>query len=206
VAERIRAINYAQRLSACDDEETATLLLRIGWPLLNTCYLVFFNFDLLAALDAKVGRQMGVAVEVYQKTRAIAEIRHSYCFSAFAHLIRHSVRHSFIATWENNASVHAEEVGSKFEDCHTQKIKIERVFSSVWLFDCPICDEISTFACELDESQLDGGVIALKRAACASCDLIVRDIPFLATALVGDALAHDRQRILRAFGIADANT
>jgi hypothetical protein len=109
-----------------------------------------------------------------------------------------------MADWENDASVHADEIGAKFDSCEKQKNALERVFGAAWFFDCPICDDVDTFVCELDEDRLDDRAIVLKRAACASCGLVVRKMPFLADALVGKQIAMKRTEILHDFGITDA--
>ena len=109
-----------------------------------------------------------------------------------------------MADWENDASVRADEIGAKFESCEKQKDALERAFGAAWFFDCPICDDIGTFVCELDEDRLNDHVVVLKRAACANCGLIVRNIPFLADALVSEELSTKRTEILRDFGIADS--
>jgi len=199
---RNRIVHYG--FSPRDDEETATLLLKIGLPFLSACYREFFNFDLLNGLAVEFGEQLRIALDVYQRAKDIPDLRYSSCFSAFAHLVRWSVRQSLVADWENDASLRAEEIGTKYESCERQKNAIERVFGAPWLFDCPICDGVGTFVCELDEDRLDDRAIALKRAACASCGLVVPDIPFLADALVGEEVVRKRAEILRDFGIIDA--
>jgi hypothetical protein len=188
-----------------DDEETAALLLKIGLPLLSACYLEFFNFELLDGLVVEFGEQLTIALKVYQKAKDIPDLHFSYCFLAFAHLIRWSMRQSLMADWENDASVRADEIGTKFDACERQKKELERVFGAAWFFDCPICDDIGTFVCELDEDRLNERAVALTRAACASCGLMVRkSCPFLADALCGEQIGQKRTEILHDFGIADA--
>jgi hypothetical protein len=59
--------------------------------------------------------------------------------------------------------------------------------------------------CELDENRLNDGEVLLRRAACASCGLVVREnIPFLADALCREQVATKREAILREFGLSDA--
>jgi hypothetical protein len=198
---RNRIVHYG--FSPRDDEETATLLLKIGLPFLSACYREFFIFDLLNGLVVEFGEQLRIALEVYQRTQDIPDIRYSFCFSAFAHLIRWSVRQSLMADWENDASVRADEIGAKFESCERKKNALERVFGAAWFFDCPICHDIGTFVCELDKDRLDDRAVVLKRVACASCGLIVRNIPFLPDILVGDQVARKHTEILREFGITD---
>ena len=109
-----------------------------------------------------------------------------------------------MADWENEASISADECGAKFESVEIQKHALERVWGAAWSFDCPICDEIASFVCELDEDRLDDRAVVLKRAACASCGLVVANVPFLTNALVCEEVARNRTQILQEFGIEDA--
>jgi hypothetical protein len=199
---RNRIVHYG--FTPRDDEETATLLLKTGLPFLSACYREFFNFDLLNGLVAYFGEQLRIALEVYQRAKAIPDIRYSFSFSAFAHLIRLSMGQSLMADWENDASVHAYEIGMKSEGCERQKKALEVTFGEAWVFDCPVCDDIHTFVCELDVDRLNDRAVVLKRAGCASCGLRIPNMPFLADALVCEEVARKRSEILRDFGISDA--
>ena len=110
-----------------------------------------------------------------------------------------------MADWENEASVRADEIGARFDNCEKQKSNLELAFGAAWFFDCPICDEIDAFVCELDEGRLNARDVVLQRAACASCGLVVRkNSPFLADTLCGEQIASKRKEILREFGLADS--
>ena len=102
-------------------------------------------------LVAEVGEQLRIALDVYQRAKGMPDLHFTYCFSAFSHLIRWSVRQSLMADWENEASVQADENGTRFESCEERKRKLERAFGAAWCFDCPICGEIDAFICELDD-------------------------------------------------------
>jgi hypothetical protein len=79
---------------------------------------------------------------------------------------------------------------------------LDRIFGAAWFFDCPICNEFEMLVGELDENELEIGKIALKRAACPSCHLIVRSGSlFLADALCQAQFSEEREKILRGFGI-----
>jgi hypothetical protein len=185
-----------------DDEKTAALLLKTGFPFLNACYSEFFNFDVLDGLAEEFRGQLRIALDVYQKAKDMPDLDFSYCFSAFGHLIRWAVKPSFMSYSESVASEHAQEL--KFEHCQKMKTELERVLGLTWLFDCPICDDSDTLVCELDEDQLDDKLVALKRGVCASCGLVVRTgAPFLMDALCQDQIPRKREEILRDLGIRD---
>lgn len=199
---RNRIVHYG--FSPCDDEETVVLLLKTGFRFLSACYKEFFSFDLLGSLHGDFGDQLGIALSVYEKAKGMEGLRFSYCFLAFGHLIRWSARQSLMADWENDASIHAEEIGAKFEHCHKRKDQLERLLSTSWVFNCPICRDGDTFVCELDENRLENRVVALKRGECANCGFVVRKgYPFLLDALCKDQIHKKRDEILRDFGIPD---
>ena len=184
-----------------DDEPTATLLLKTGFPFLTACYSEFFGFDLVDGLAIEFGDNFKIALNVYKKTKEIPGLRFSRCFSAFSHLIRWSLRQSIMAEWENDAVTHAESRGLAFEISEEKKSEFERIFGTTWNFDCPICRGVDTFVCELDEERLATHTITLKRAACGHCDLAVDEIPFLADALVGSEIDTKRTDILHDYGL-----
>ncbi|MFA7257309.1 MAG: hypothetical protein WC047_07035 [Kiritimatiellales bacterium] len=185
-----------------DEEETATLLLKTGYPFLSACYREFFDFSLRDGLIIEFGEQLDIALSVYTKAKETPGFLPSNCFSAFGHLIRWSVRQSLMPVWENEVAIHADEVGAKFNYCGKRKQEIEYALNTTWTFNCPVCDEIETFVCELDEEQLDGHVISLKMGVCVNCELIIpAGNSFLANALCRDQIEESRAKILLDFGI-----
>ncbi len=199
---RNRIVHYG--FSPRDDEETAILLLQVGFRFLGACYKEFFNFDLRDGLVMEFGDQLAIALDVYERAKDIPGRHSSWCFSAFGHLVRWTVRESLMADWENEASIHAEETGVKFDRCEKRKHQLERMFGAAWAFDCPVCGDIDAFVCELDENGLNDCVVALKRGECANCGLVVpKDCPFLADALCRQQITDKRWEILQDFGIKD---
>jgi hypothetical protein len=199
---RNRIVHYG--FSPQDDEKTAALLLDTGFSFLSACYQEFFGFDLKKALEREIVDQLWIALDVYQRAKLLAGFRASSCFSAFGHLIRTGVRQSLMHQWESEATIHAEEVGIKFDHTEKRKGKLERAFGAAWAFNCPICRDIETFVCELDESDLEKAVVTVKRGECASCGLVVpRECPLLGNALCSQQLMATSEKILAEFGIPD---
>jgi hypothetical protein len=185
-----------------DNAIAAELLLKIGFPFLRACYDEFHGFDFVDNLMVEFGEQLRISLDVYQMARNIQGLSLGYCFSAFGHLIQWSAGQSQLAGWEYDAFTYADNTGEKYESCSRQRGELERIFDAAWFFDCPICDEVEMLVCELDEISLDVGKVALKRAACPSCRLIVREnSPFLSDALCQTQLAKEQGTILREFGI-----
>jgi hypothetical protein len=198
---RNRIAHYG--FSPSDDEVTAALLLKTGLPFLSACYKEFFDFDLFDGLVVEFGEQLRIPLDVYQLAKDIPGLPFTYCFSAFSHLIRWSVRQSLMTEWEYEVSVRAAEIGANFDSCEKRKRDLELAFGAAWFFDCPICDEIDALAVELDEHRLKEGDVVLQRAACASCGLVVgKDSAFLADALCREQIPTKRDEILRDFGLA----
>ena len=203
LSRRNHIVHYG--FSPRDDETTATLLLKTGFPFLKACYLEFFCFELVEGLALEFGENFKIALDVYQRAKALPRFRFSQCFSAFGHLILWSLRESIMAEWENEAATRAESYGLEFEICNKKKDAFERIFGATWTFDCPICRSVDTFVCELDEERLATHTITLKRAACGHCDLVVDEMPFLADALVGSEIGTKRTDILQGYGLLTNN-
>lgn len=199
---RNRFVHYG--FSPQDDEESAVILLRTGYPFLIACYDEFFSFDLFDGLLIEFGEQFRIALDVYDRAKGIPGLHLTYCFIVLGHLIRWSVRQSLMSMWENIASLHADETGAKFEHCEKQKHDLERVLGETWLFDCPICNDIDNFVCEIDQNRLDDRIVSLTRGVCTSCGLVVPNgCPFLVDALCREQIDKKSNEILRSFGIID---
>jgi hypothetical protein len=200
---RNRIMHYG--FSPRDDEETATLLLKTGFPFLMACYREFFNFELLDDIAVEFGKHLRIALDVYQQAKGTPDLRLSYCFLGFGHLIRWALRQSLMAHWEIDASVRWAENGASFDACAKMKSEIALQIGAAWSFDCPVCDAIDTFVCELDEDRLDDRIIALRRGMCASCGFLVPiNCPYLVDALCRQQIPRKRDAILRDAGITDA--
>lgn len=199
---RNRFVHYG--FSPKDDEESAVLLLETAYPLLVACYKEFFGFDIFNGLEVELGEQFGIVFDVFTKAKGISNLHFTYCFLAFGHLIHWSVRQSAMSDWENMSSIHADEIGEKFDHCEKQKRELERVLGTTWVFDCPICNDIDTFVCGIDRDLLDDHVVSLTRGVCPSCGLVVpKGYPFLVDALCKKQIDKKCNEILRDFGVID---
>jgi hypothetical protein len=197
---RNRFVHYG--FSQKDDEESAVLMLKTGYPFLLACYKEFFGFDIFDGLVVEFGEQFRITLDVYEKAKNIIGLYFTFCFLAFSHLIRWSIRHTFMPVWENIASVHADETGTKFDYCETQKNKLERLFGTTWSFDCPICNEIDSFICEIDQDLLEKHIISSTRGVCPNCRFVVPEgCPFLINELCREEIDKKRNEILKDFGV-----
>lgn len=195
---RNRMIHYG--FSPQDDEQTAVLLLKVGFPFLSQCYEEFFDFSLEKGLLPDFFQQLKIATEVYNKAKNMRGLNFTYCFRAFSHLLCWSVKDSFMSHWELESAQSADETGLKFAVCAKQKGKLEQLFIQCWFFNCPICGDIETFACELDDNQLDREKVHIQRAVCVSCGLVIpHGCPFLADAICRKQIEEKSPEILRAF-------
>jgi hypothetical protein len=195
---RNRMVHYG--FSPQDDEQTAVLLRKVGFRFLNQCYEEFFDFSLEKGLRPDFFQQLSIATEVYDKAKNIRGLSFTYCFRAFSHLLRWSVKDSLMSHWEPESAQSADETGLKFALCEKQRGKLEQLFIQCWFFDCPICNDVETFACELDDDQLDIGKVHLQRAVCVSCGLVIpHGCPFLTDAICREQIEEKSPVILRAF-------
>lgn len=183
-----------------DDEKAAVLLLNIGFPFFEACNREFFGRGLVDSLAFDYGENLRVALSTYQKAKDRPNLQFARCFDAFAHLLRWSLRESLMPDWERNAVARAKSYGAPFESSEASKRKLDRIFGATWAFDCPICDEVNTFVCELDPDRLEEHTIRLERALCTNCNLVLKGMPFLAEALVGAPVETERMAILREYG------
>jgi len=187
-----------------DNEETAILWMKTGYPFLQACYRELFGFDLMDSLWVELGEQLGITLDVYAKAKDVTGLNLTHCFLAFRHLLRWSARQSLMSGCENDASVHAEKIGAKFHHCEKEKYELELTLGTTWAFDCPVCRASQTFVCELNTDFLDEHVISLKRGSCPSCELVVPNgCPFLVDALCQDQITEEQGKILRDFGIVE---
>ena len=196
---RNRIVHYG--FSTKDDEGAAEILLNTGFPFVRACYLKFFDFDLLDGLVVEYAQQLDIALNTFQRIERTRGAASSLCFTAFSHLIRWSLRESLMAHWERDSIAQGERRGVAVESSERRKGELESILGATWTFDCPICDDVDTLVCELDEAQLERKTVTLIRGACASCDLVVREMPFLADALVGTQIETKRMDILREYGL-----
>lgn len=197
---RNRIVHYG--FSPRDDEETAAFLLKTGFNFLSACYREFFQFDLQNGLLPDFAEQLRISMEVYDRVRGENDLHHTYCLRAFGHLVRWHIKDSLIARWELESAQSADEVGTKFDSCQRQKEKIERLFGCSWSFDCPICFDVETFICEIDENHLDTKEVRLERSVCVNCKLVIPyGCPFLTNALCRDQVEKQRSKILLEFDV-----
>lgn len=185
-----------------DNVKTAASLLEDGFRYLAECYKEFFNFDLYDGLLVEFAAQLAVAEEVYSKAKEIPELDLTYCFRAFGHLLRWSIKDSLMAHWEFQSALDADEWGGKFDACQELKDKLERRLDPPAFLDCPICDEPESLVCQLDDDKLDDGEISVKQAQCVNCGLTVPlSCPYLADVLCRKQIEEKREEILQDYGI-----
>lgn len=196
---RNRIVHYG--FSPKDDAASAGLLLDVAVPMLTDAYRGFFNFDLVDSLIVELGAQLRLALNAYGKVKGDATLDPTGCFAIVAHQIRWMVRESLMSSWEGLAATHADEHGARFEYVAGRKARLELLLGPEWVFDCPICDTVDTMVCQLDGSQLEARRIALLRAVCADCDLVIPEgMSALATAACADQIEAKREAILRDYG------
>jgi hypothetical protein len=82
-----------------DDEQTAVLLLQVGFPFLSQCYEEFFDFSLEKGLLPDFFQQLSIATEVYDEAKNMRGLNFTYCFHAFSHLLCWSVKDSLMSHW-----------------------------------------------------------------------------------------------------------
>jgi hypothetical protein len=186
---------------------SAGLQLKVGIPLLAVCFREFHAFDFYDALLPEHSRHIRIAQKVYHRRLADAKDASdgsvTYCFRALAHSIRWSFKENFSSSWELKALTRAEEIGIKFDHAHEEQGKLESMFGSAWIFDCPVCFEYQSTVAELDESALSNRLVQPIRLACTNCGLVVQKSDyFLAEELLAADVAQAKAHILKEYGFS----
>ena len=185
-----------------DDSESAGLLLEVGLPFLQQCYLHLFSFDLWDALLPDHVSQLKIGAAVYARGNTVAGLDRSYCLKSLGHLIRWSLKDEFSADWELEELARSGESGGGFEFKHKRHQELERFFSPEWLFDCPLCREPQAVICQLDEAALRSGNVVPQQMACINCGLVVRKKElYLGEELFKDEITTAKETILRDYGL-----
>lgn len=185
-----------------DDSESTSLYLEVGLPLLEASYRDLHSYELTEGLLPEYVELLDAAREVHRRAKILLGHDLSYCLNAFGHLIRWCFKRNFSTAWEISALVHADEIGQKFEKGGSEKQELERLFAATWSFDCPICDDLQSVVCELDQTELDSLNVVPKRMLCTACGFVVCESqPFLSEVLLQNQVAEVRGRILKEYGL-----
>lgn len=196
--------------SGSDEERSASLLLRTGYPLLDRCYQSFFGYDLrrgkaeYGGLVPNFDRHLEVAEDVYLKVKDTPELRFSYCFIPLGHEVRWIIQNSMLSSWQMEVLQNEESAGDQswaLQEAYKNQL-LRESFANVWEFDCSVCGHYETFICELDDAALENKEIRLKRAVCVQCGLLIpKNCPLLLDVLCKDQVDEVRPRLLKEFGI-----
>jgi hypothetical protein len=194
-----------------DEEICAVLLLKTGYPLIEQCYRVLFDFS-LKRTDGMYGgllpdfdRHLDISERVYQKAKDEPNVNLTYCFVAFGQNIRWSIQQSLMSDWQRKV-LDAEETNWPNKSWDLKEKQAEKLFwetlHPAWKFDCPICDDCESFICELDDDELDNARVRLKRGVCVNCGLFIpKNCPFLADEICSDQIDKERPKIFSELGI-----
>jgi hypothetical protein len=200
---RNRIIHYG--FTKSDNEEIIEILLKVGIPFLRNCYEKCFSLNLLDSLRFEIANQLEVAFKVYSRTKDIPGHSFLYCFSAFSHQVRWSMRESLLTSWEKSSVIYPGDSDAKIDHCDDNKRYLKRIFKYSFDFDCPICDFSSGFVCDIDTKNFEEDDIFFRQAVCTSCDFVVRKTQsYLIEILCEKQIITERPKILREFGISNS--
>ena len=207
-SKRNEIIHYG--FSPKDDGISAIHLLRTGYDLLEDCYKSFFQFSLsgdnnsMGGLNPDFSHHLRIARAAYHKYKESKELDFTNCFISFARKVQCYMRPTFMTKWENN-KLYADVIidnGESWDFNEKQIEKISRTMDIPWRFNCPVCDEIDSFVCDLDDDQLDLGKVSLKKGTCGNCSLsISSNFSFLVDELCKDQFDREKPKIFKDLGI-----
>jgi len=196
--------------SGSDEERSASLLLRTGYPLLEHCYRSFFDYNLkrgmaeYGGLLPNLDRHLQLAEDVYLKVKDTPRLDHSYCFIPLGHEVRWIIQNSMLSSWQVEVLQNEESTGDQswaFQEAYKNQL-LRESFANAWEFDCSVCGHYETFICELNDVALENKDIRLKRAVCVQCGLLIpKSCPFLVDELCKGQVDKVRPRLLKEFGI-----
>ncbi len=185
-----------------DDRVATNFFLRTGLPFLTECYKQFFNFSIFDGLEKNFSRHILIAREAFGGLPSEGNPDFTLCLRALGHLVRWSLRESFMSQAELKASEEADVYGLTFDVVNKRREKAERMFEPSWAFDCPVCRGGESFVAQLDEYELRRKRISLSKGICVECELTIpKACPTLANALCRDQIENISNDILREYGI-----
>lgn len=191
-----------QGFSENDDNESASLYIDSALPLLEAAYQDLYSFDLRNSLLQNFVELLEAGEAVHRRAKLLPECDIPYCLNPFGHLIRLSFKESFSAAWELDALGTAEQTGEKWERSHKMKQQFEHKFNASWIFNCPVCKDVESVVCDLDENALRLGNVIPKEMVCAACHFVVGESHhFLSEVLLKHQTNDARQQILEEYGI-----
>ncbi len=215
---RNRMVHYGY--SPEDDMECVERLLDVGFPLFDAILADCFDFHLgfhslhptastpdeLSVTDrAKCGLLLDYASEwtkvfaLRSATKDNPSIRSSDCFLGLAHRIRRYIQPTFTSLAEDAMSMHADEIGTKFDQVEKRLSEIKSQFRESWVSDCQYCNEVQCLVLEINFPETPEKV-TVSRAACAHCDMIALSAP-VARILFRENLRSALPEIIKAYDL-----
>jgi hypothetical protein len=183
-----------------DNSRCVDLLIDVGLPLLNICYEDFHSINIYRDLrqDHAFAKHLNISEQAYSQARdQVANM--TYCIGSFAHLVRRFLQPDFSSDWEYDLLTKTEAAAENWELKENQKKELETLFSMPWTFDCPICEDLESLVCDLQDEDLTPG-----RMACTNCGYVVHDgEPFIGEILLREQLTEAlKQKIREEYGLA----
>lgn len=185
-----------------DDSESASLLIRVGFPFAALCLRELHSFDLMDGLIIEYAYHLDIAKRVYERAEHVAK-EFTYCFGSFSQYLQWCLRDNFLTNWEFEALDEGEQSFTKFDRIKKEREALEHQFNAYSSsFKCPVCRDIETTVVELDDEKLDSLEIVPLRMACFNCGFVVRsEQPFLSEILLEKQIPEERPAILKDYGL-----
>jgi len=185
-----------------DDSEAVDLLVAVGLPFLELCYQHLHSFDLRDALRQEYAKQWKVAETVLRRAKGVSGLDRSYCLQSLGHLIRWCLKDNFSARWEIDELLDAETTGTNWDFMLKERKKLERLYGTSWVFRCPLCGDVESAVCELDDGELDSRNVVPVRMACVNCGFVVQKSErFLSEVLLQEEATKAREGIFKELGL-----
>ncbi len=188
-----------------DDDESARLLIEVGFPLLLLCYRELHSFDLMDALIVELNEHLQIANRVYKlvrKDKNLHNIEIQYCFDSFAQCLRLQLKGNFLPDWEEDVLIKSENIGTKFGAMELILNKVSDLFGDYERFNCPVCQDVDSVLGSIDMDYLHLGDVLIQRMVCGSCGFTIGfGKPHLAMELLREQIDKVESKILKEYGI-----
>lgn len=189
-----------------DDNGSAALLVRIGFPLLCDCHSTFFGFDVFKGLGP-FGYFLRTAIAAGKQVPGPACIQHVHALIGVAHSVFWSIHQGMLPYWQGEALGLMDEMGEDPRPALRDQLdaRIEREGGFPVSIQCPVCGEPDMLVCDLhaDKGEVEKGLLSVEWGRCVNCRLLFpKGATVIADLLCADGLTEQKPKLMRALGIA----
>jgi len=177
-----------------DDKISLELLVSIAIPALINSYKSFYNVVLSPIAGEETTNLLELVSDIDRELKARDLSDPYFCLHPLSCHIRDLHRQWFSSEWQLEAVLNSDE---RLNFVSKIRSKIDKDFGFAVALDCPVCGEINSLVCALDEDEFDDEIIIPVGAVCSACYLkIPAKYNFVASILLSHEIDAKREDIL----------